>query len=101
MRRQAGEQAWDLARNAGALGGLARGVHSSRPTASYALTTSNTSAIGADAAAAGDLDLPKAHSILNELRAYHHQVAHAVVEPAGHSVLVAMLDRYLDEFEVD
>ncbi|HBL26012.1 MAG TPA: lysine-sensitive aspartokinase 3 [Acidobacteria bacterium] len=51
----------------------------------------------ADAAAAGDLDLPKAHSILNELREYHHQVAHAVVEPAGHSVLEAMLDRYLGD----
>jgi len=51
----------------------------------------------ADAAAAGDLDLPKANSILKELREFHWQVAHAVVEPAGHSVLEAMLDRYFGE----
>jgi aspartate kinase len=51
----------------------------------------------ADAAAAGDLDLPKAHAILNELWEFHTQVAHAVVEPAGHSVLEAMLARYFGE----
>ena len=51
----------------------------------------------AEAAAAGDLDLPKAFSILKELREFHWQIAHAVVEPAGHSVLEAMLDRYLGE----
>lgn len=51
----------------------------------------------ADAAAAGDLDLPKAHSILRELRDFHDFVAHAVVEPAGYSVLEAMLDRYFEE----
>lgn len=57
----------------------------------------------ADAAAAGDLDLPKAFAILNELREFHGQVAHAVVEPAGHSVLEAMLDRYFGELrkEID
>lgn len=53
----------------------------------------------ADAAAAGDLDLPKAFAILNELREFHWQVAHAVVEPGGHSVLDAMLDRYFGELE--
>jgi aspartate kinase len=51
----------------------------------------------ADAAAAGDLDLPKAFAILNELREFHGQVAHAVVEPAGRSVLEAMLDHYFAE----
>ena len=57
----------------------------------------------ADAAAAGDLDLPKAYAILNELREYHEQVAHAVVEPAGHGVLEAMLERYFGELreEID
>lgn len=51
----------------------------------------------ADAAAAGDLDLPQAFSILKELREFHEQVARAVVEPAGHAVLEAMLDRYFGE----
>jgi aspartate kinase len=51
----------------------------------------------ADYAAAGDLDLPKAYSIFNELHEFHRQVGHAVVEPAGHSVLDAMLDRYFGE----
>lgn len=51
----------------------------------------------ADAAAAGDLDLPKAYSILRELRDFHDFVAHAVIEPAGHSVLEAMLERYFSE----
>jgi aspartate kinase len=51
----------------------------------------------ADAAAAGDLDLPKAFAILNELREFHSHVGHAVVEPDGHSVLEAMLDRYFGE----
>lgn len=53
----------------------------------------------ADAAAAGDLDLPKAYSILRELRDFHDFVAHAVVEPAGHPVLQAMLDRYFGELK--
>lgn len=51
----------------------------------------------ADAAAAGDLDLPKAYAILDELQQFHWHVAHAVVEPQGHSVLEAMLDRYFGE----
>jgi len=51
----------------------------------------------ADAAAAGDLDMPKAYAILNELREFHEQVGHAVVEPDGHAVLEAMLERYLGE----
>lgn len=51
----------------------------------------------ADYAAAGDLDLPKAYSIFNELHEFHRQVGHAVVEPAGHSVLDAMLDRYFGD----
>ncbi|HYU34629.1 MAG TPA: aspartate kinase [Thermoanaerobaculia bacterium] len=53
----------------------------------------------ADAAAAGDLDLPKAYSILNELRELHWEVAHAVVEPDGHAVLEAMLERYLGDLK--
>jgi aspartate kinase len=51
----------------------------------------------ADAAAAGDLDMPKANAILNELREFHEQVAHAVVEREGHAVLEAMLERYFGE----
>jgi aspartate kinase len=51
----------------------------------------------ADAAAAGDLDMPKAYSVFNELREFHSQVGHAVVEPGGHSVLAAMLDRYFGD----
>ncbi len=51
----------------------------------------------ADAAASGDLDMPRAFAILNELRDFHWQIAHAVVEPGGHGVLEAMLDRYFGE----
>ena len=51
----------------------------------------------ADAAVAGDLDLPNAYAILNELREFHEQVGRAVVEPAGHAVLEAMLERYFGE----
>jgi len=51
----------------------------------------------ADAAAAGDLDLPTAWAIFEELRAYHTSVAHAVVPAAGHRVLDAMLGRWFGE----
>ncbi len=52
----------------------------------------------ADAAAAGDLDLPTAWAIFEELRDFHEQRgARAVVPPAGHAVLETMLDRYFGE----
>lgn len=51
----------------------------------------------AEAAAAGDLDLPTAWAIFEELRAFHESVGRAVVPPAGHPVLEAMLERYFGE----
>jgi aspartate kinase len=51
----------------------------------------------ADAAAAGDLDVPTAWAIYEEVRAYHENVARAVVPPAGRRVLDAMLARWFGE----
>jgi aspartate kinase len=51
----------------------------------------------ADAAAAGDLDIPMAWAIYEEVRAYHEKVARAVVPPAGRRVLDAMLARWFGE----
>jgi len=51
----------------------------------------------ADAAAAGDLDVPTAWAIFEEVRAYHESVARAVVPPAGRRVLDAMLTRWFGE----
>lgn len=51
----------------------------------------------ADAAAAGDLDVPTAWAIFEEVRAYHESVARAVVPPAGLRVLDAMLARWFGE----
>jgi len=51
----------------------------------------------ADAAAAGDLDLPTAWAIFEELRNYHLGVAHAVVPGAGRRLLDTMIGRWFKE----
>lgn len=48
----------------------------------------------ADFAAAGDLDIPRSNALFEELREYHRREARAVIPPAGHPVLQAMLDRH-------
>ncbi|HEX7182031.1 MAG TPA: aspartate kinase [Thermoanaerobaculia bacterium] len=51
----------------------------------------------ADAAAAGDLDLPTAYTLYEELRGFHWREAHAAVPAGGHRVLDAVLERYFGE----
>jgi aspartate kinase len=51
----------------------------------------------ADAAAAGDLDLPAAYALFEELREYHRRESHAAIPAEGHRVLDAMLDRWFGE----
>jgi aspartate kinase len=51
----------------------------------------------ADAAAAGDLELPRAWALFEELREYHTREARAAVPPEGHRALDAMLERCFSE----
>jgi aspartate kinase len=79
--------------------GIVRGLLPRRPVVVVSAMAKTTRRLlkCADAAAAGDLDLPTAWAIFEELRAYHASVARAVVPPAGHRVLEAMLKRWFGE----
>jgi aspartate kinase len=79
--------------------GIVRGLRHRRPVVVVSAMAKTTRRLlkCADAAAAGDLDLPTAWAIFEEVRAYHTSVAHAVVPAAGHRVLDAMLGRWFGE----
>jgi aspartate kinase len=79
--------------------GIVRGLRHRQPVVVVSAMARTTRRLlkCADAAAAGDLDLPTAWAIFEELRAYHTSVAHAVVPAAGHRVLDAMLGRWFGE----
>jgi aspartate kinase len=79
--------------------GIIRGLLPRRPVVVVSAMGKTTRRLlkCADAAAAGDLDLPVAWAIFEELRGLHERVAHAVVPPAGHRVLEAMLERWFGE----
>jgi aspartate kinase len=81
--------------------GIVRGLRHRQPVVVVSAMAKTTRRLlkCADAAAAGDLDLPTAWGIFEELRAYHTSVAHAVVPAAGHRVLDAMLGRWFGELQ--
>jgi aspartate kinase len=79
--------------------GIVRGLLPRKPVVVVSAMAKTTRRLlkCADAAAAGDLDLPTAWAIFEELRAFHQGVAHAVVPPGGRQVLDAMLKRWFGE----
>jgi aspartate kinase len=79
--------------------GIVRGLLHRRPVVVVSAMGKTTRRLlkCADAAAAGDLDLPVAWAMFEELRTMHEKVARAVVPPAGRRVLDAMLKRWFGE----
>lgn len=79
--------------------GIVRGQRHRQPVVVVSAMAKTTRKLleAADAAAAGDLDLPKAWALFEELRDYHRRESHAAVAPAGHPVLDAALDRWFGE----
>lgn len=79
--------------------GIVRGLRHRRPVVVVSAMAKTTRRLlkCADAAAAGDLDLPAAWAIFEELRSYHLGVAHEVVPDAGHRLLDTMVDRWFQE----
>ena len=79
--------------------GIVRGQRHRQPVVVVSAMARTTRRLleAADAAAAGDLELPRAWTILEELRQYHAREARAAVPCAGHAVLNAVLERYFSE----
>ena len=81
--------------------GIVRGLLPRRPVVVVSAMAKTTRQLlkAADAAAAGDLDLPTAWAIFAELKEYHWREAHAAVPAAGHRVLAAMLEQRFAELK--
>ncbi|HWM94780.1 MAG TPA: aspartate kinase [Thermoanaerobaculia bacterium] len=79
--------------------GIVRGQRHRQPVVVVSAMAKTTRKLleAADAAAAGDLDLPRAWALFEELRDYHWRESRAAVRPEGHPVLAAMLERYFGE----
>lgn len=79
--------------------GIVRGQRHRQPVVVVSAMAKTTRKLleAADTAAAGDLDLPRAWALFEELRDYHWRESHAAILPAGHAVLDAMLERCFGE----
>ncbi|MFL6293751.1 MAG: aspartate kinase [Thermoanaerobaculia bacterium] len=89
----------DTAESIARVVGIVRGQRDRQPVVVVSAMAKTTRKLleAAEAAAAGDLELPRAWSLFEELREYHTREARGAVAPAGHPVLDAMLERCFSE----
>lgn len=89
----------DTAESIARVVGIVRGQRQRQPVVVVSAMAKTTRKLleAADAAAAGDLEVPRAWSLFAELREYHTREARAAVPAAGHRVLDAMLERCFSE----
>src|SRR5687768_4086326 len=89
----------DTAESIGRVVGIVRGQRHRQPVVVVSAMAKTTRKLleAADAAAAGDLDMPKAWALFAGLCEYHTREAHAAIPSEGHAVLDAMLEGSFSE----